>query len=179
MLKENNLIDSYLNQERVVGVFSDSSAEKIASFYSDFVRGKVCITDVKAAELVNLTEGAYEAIHMAFANELSLICDQQDVAVSELIELINRCKHVPLSEPGVGIGNPLIKRAAQTLQSCTNVDATVIGASLKTDHVKREEIFETVKAFAEEVDLTAIACFGACRLPDSSMLVPLWILFLN
>jgi UDP-N-acetyl-D-mannosaminuronic acid dehydrogenase len=93
---------------RVVGGVNAVSAARAADVYRLFVRGEILETDARTAEMTKLTENAFRDVNIAFANELSLICDQLDIPVWELIRLANHHPRVNILQPGPGVGGHCI-----------------------------------------------------------------------
>lgn len=94
--------------DRIVGGMTDEATERTASVYETFCEGEVVRTDARTAEMSKLTENSFRDVNIAFANELSLICDEQGIDVWELIELANRHPRVNVLNPGPGVGGHCI-----------------------------------------------------------------------
>lgn len=103
-----NIIYELIHNDRVIGGIDDLSTEKAAGFYSRFVKGTLHPTNARTAEMCKLTENSSRDVQIAFANELSLICDKADVNVWELIELANKHPRVNILQPGSGVGGHCI-----------------------------------------------------------------------
>lgn len=97
-----------VSNDRIVGGVSNSCAKKATELYSCFLNGKCHKTDSKTAEMAKLTENASRDVQIAFANELSLICDESDINVWELISLANKHPRVNILQPGPGVGGHCI-----------------------------------------------------------------------
>lgn len=97
-----------VENDRIVGGLSVSSTAIVANFYRTFVRGTVFETNAKAAELCKLAENSFRDVNIAFANELSLICDKEAIDVWSLIHLANRHPRVNILQPGPGVGGHCI-----------------------------------------------------------------------
>ncbi|MCP4816032.1 MAG: nucleotide sugar dehydrogenase, partial [Planctomycetaceae bacterium] len=97
-----------IENDRIVGGIDEKSTAKAVEFYHSFVRGEVLATNARTAELAKLTENAFRDVNIAFANELSLICDEQEINVWELIKLANRHPRVNILQPGPGVGGHCI-----------------------------------------------------------------------
>lgn len=102
-----NVIYELVHNDRVIGGINPESTEKAIAFYSQFVQGKLHRTNSRTAELCKLTENSSRDVQIAFANELSLICDKAGINVWELIELANKHPRVNILQPGCGVGGPL------------------------------------------------------------------------
>lgn len=103
-----NVMYELVHNDRVIGGIDEKSTEKAISFYSQFVKGELHRTNARTAEMCKLTENASRDVQIAFANELSLICDKADINVWELIELANKHPRVSILQPGCGVGGHCI-----------------------------------------------------------------------
>ncbi|MGB5604928.1 MAG: UDP-N-acetyl-D-mannosamine dehydrogenase, partial [Gammaproteobacteria bacterium] len=102
------ILTELVENDRIGGGINKISTEKAVEFYSTFVRGEVLATDSRTAEMAKLTENSFRDVNIAFANELSLICDQEGINVWELIALANRHPRVNILKPGPGVGGHCI-----------------------------------------------------------------------
>lgn len=103
-----NVIYELVHNDRVIGGMNEESTNKAIEFYSQFVRGKLHRTNCKTAEMCKLTENSSRDVQIAFANELSLICDKAGINVWELINLANKHPRVNILQPGCGVGGHCI-----------------------------------------------------------------------
>lgn len=103
-----NVIYELVNNDRVIGGMNEASTDKAIEFYSQFVKGALHRTNCKTAEMCKLTENSSRDVQIAFANELSLICDKAGINVWELIELANKHPRVNILQPGCGVGGHCI-----------------------------------------------------------------------
>lgn len=103
-----NIIHELVNNDRVIGGIDEASTEKAKEFYGQFVKGKLHATNSRTAEMCKLTENASRDVQIAFANELSFICDKAGINVWELIELANKHPRVNILQPGCGVGGHCI-----------------------------------------------------------------------
>ncbi len=99
-----NVMYELVHNDRVIGGMNEVSTEKAVAFYSQFVKGTLHKTNARTAEMCKLTENSSRDVQIAFANELSLICDKAEINVWELIELANKHPHVNILQPGCGVG---------------------------------------------------------------------------
>ncbi|MAV86809.1 MAG: UDP-N-acetyl-D-mannosamine dehydrogenase [Rhodospirillaceae bacterium] len=97
-----------VNNDRVIGGLTEQCGSEAESLYRLFVKGNCHVTNARTAELVKLTENAYRDTNIAFANEISLVCDKLDIDVWELIKLANRHPRVDILKPGPGVGGHCI-----------------------------------------------------------------------
>jgi nucleotide sugar dehydrogenase len=103
-----NVIYELIHNDRVIGGLNPQSTEKAIEFYSKFVQGTLHKTDCRTAEMCKLTENASRDVQIAFANELSIICDKAGINVWELINLANKHPRVNILQPGCGVGGHCI-----------------------------------------------------------------------
>lgn len=103
-----SIVSELVKNDRVLGGLTPRCAERARHLYESFVRGKCIETDARTAEMTKLTENAFRDVNIAFANELSLICDELDIDVWELIALANRHPRVRILNPGPGVGGHCI-----------------------------------------------------------------------
>ena len=103
-----NIIYELVHNDRVIGGINEESTDKAIEFYSQFVKGQLHRTNSKTAEMCKLTENSSRDVQIAFANELSLICDKAGINVWELINLANKHPRVSILQPGCGVGGHCI-----------------------------------------------------------------------
>lgn len=103
-----NVIYELVHNDRVIGGLNPESTEKAIEFYSKFVKGTLHKTNARTAEMCKLTENSSRDVQIAFANELSLICDKAGINVWELINLANKHPRVNILQPGCGVGGHCI-----------------------------------------------------------------------
>lgn len=103
-----NTVYELIHNDRVIGGINEESSEKAAGFYSRFVKGALYKTNARTAEMCKLTENASRDVQIAFANELSIICEKAGINVWELIELANKHPRVNILQPGSGVGGHCI-----------------------------------------------------------------------
>lgn len=102
------VLDEIVSNDRIVGGCSDRAAERAKDLYSLFCDGEILLTNASTAEMAKLVENAYRDVNIAFANELSMICDNLNVDVWELIKLANHHPRVNILNPGPGVGGHCI-----------------------------------------------------------------------
>ena len=103
-----NVIYELVHNDRVIGGLNPESTDKAIEFYSQFVQGTLHKTNCRTAEMCKLTENSCRDVQIAFANELSLICDKAGINVWELINLANKHPRVNILQPGCGVGGHCI-----------------------------------------------------------------------
>jgi nucleotide sugar dehydrogenase len=103
-----HIMRELVENDRIVGGMTPVASEKVAEFYRTFVSGEVLVTTARTAEMAKLTENSFRDVNIAFANELSLLCDKFSIDVWELIRLANRHPRVNILQPGTGVGGHCI-----------------------------------------------------------------------
>ncbi len=103
-----NMIYELIHNSRTVGVDNIAIGEKIRDLYSTFCKGEIVITDIKIAEMTKVIENTYRDINIAFANELAVICNREDLDVYEIIKIANKHPRVNILQPGPGVGGHCI-----------------------------------------------------------------------
>ncbi len=103
-----NVMYELVNNDRVIGGVNEASTDKAIDFYRQFIKGDLHKTNARTAEMCKLVENSSRDVQIAFANELSLICDKADINVWELIELANKHPRVNILQPGCGVGGHCI-----------------------------------------------------------------------
>jgi len=159
------------HNDRVIGGIDERSTEKAIEFYSLFVKGNLHKTNAKTAEMCKLVENAYRDVNIAFANELSLICDKIGIDVWELIELANKHPRVDILKPGVGVGGHCIAVDPWFIVSQFPEEARLIKTAREVNDYKPlwvvEKIEEKVKGFkAKHNREPVIGCLGLSYKPD-------------
>tara|TARA_Y100001954_G_C15829663_1_gene614566 strand:+ start:489 stop:1703 length:1215 start_codon:yes stop_codon:yes gene_type:complete len=103
-----NIMYELVENDRVIGGIDEASTQKAISFYSKYVKGDLHPTNARTAEMCKLVENSSRDSQIAFANELSLICDKADINIWELISLANKHPRVNILQPGCGVGGHCI-----------------------------------------------------------------------
>jgi UDP-N-acetyl-D-mannosaminuronic acid dehydrogenase len=131
-----NVIYELVQNDRVIGGIDEKSTIKAQEFYSVFVKGALHATNARTAEMCKLTENASRDVQIAFANELSLICDKAGINVWELIELANKHPRVNILQPGCGVGGHCIAVDPYFLTSDFPMESQIIGKSREINNYK-------------------------------------------
>lgn len=131
-----NVIFELENNDRVIGGINPESTDKACEFYSKFVRGKLHKTNARTAEMCKLTENSSRDVQIAFANELSLICDKADINVWELIELANKHPRVNILQPGSGVGGHCIAVDPWFIVSDFRLESRIISTAREINNYK-------------------------------------------
>lgn len=165
------ILHELIHNDRVVGGLTPEAATKAADLYRKFVQGKIVETTAKTAEMCKLTENSYRDVNIAFANELSLICDKEGIDVYELIGLANLHPRVKILQPGCGVGGHCIAVDPWFIVSRDPENAQIIHTARRVNNHKAdwcvEKIDQAVKEFREKHDREpVIACLGLAFKPD-------------
>ena len=140
-----NVIHELVNNDRVIGGIDGGSTDEAARFYARFVSGKLHKTNARTAEMCKLTENSSRDVQIAFANELSMICDKAGINVWELIELANRHPRVNILRPGCGVGGHCIAVDPYFITSAYPEQARIIATARSINNYKSEWSAEKVK----------------------------------
>ena len=149
-----------VENDRVIGGVTKNCTSKAVEFYKSFVKGKVLETSAKTAELVKLTENSFRDVNIAFANELSMICDQEQINVWELIQLANRHPRVNILQPGPGVGGHCIAVDPWFIVDTAPDFSNLIKTAREVNDSKPEWVIGRVKEKAERFKNPTIACLG-------------------
>lgn len=152
--------------DRVIGGLNEASTERATALYKTFVKGECIATNARTAEMAKLTENASRDIQIAFANELSMICDKQGINVWELIELANRHPRVNILQPGAGVGGHCIAVDPWFIVNQNPDEAKIIHQARKTNDFKPDWVIEKIEAAVEGIENPTIACLGLAFKPD-------------
>ena len=131
-----NIIYELVHNDRVIGGLDDASTDKAIAFYSQFVQGTLHRTNCKTAEMCKLTENSSRDVQIAFANELSLICDKAGINVWELINLANKHPRVNILQPGCGVGGHCIAVDPYFITSEFPLESKIISSAREINNYK-------------------------------------------
>ncbi|MFK8028110.1 MAG: UDP-N-acetyl-D-mannosamine dehydrogenase [Gammaproteobacteria bacterium] len=155
-----------VNNDRVVGGLSPSCAESATKLYKFFVKGECVVTNSRTAEMCKLTENAYRDVNIAFANELSVICDKLKINVWELIGLTNRHPRVDILQPGPGVGGHCIAVDPWFIVNSAPSESKLIRLAREVNDAKPLYITEKVFHAYANIDKPKIALFGMTYKPN-------------
>lgn len=170
-----HVLRELVQNDRVIGGMTAKCSEAAVTLYKTFVEGECVITNARTAEMCKLTENSFRDVNIAFANELSIICDKFGVDVWELIKLANRHPRVNILQPGPGVGGHCIAVDPWFIVSQAEGLAKLIRTARETNDSKPSWVVEKVDAAVadhlsrnhgkSEKDVV-IACFGLAFKPD-------------
>ena len=155
-----HVLRELVQNDRAIGGMTPKCSEVAASLYKLFVVGECVITNARTAEMCKLTENSFRDVNIAFANELSMICDKLDINVWELIKLANRHPRVNILQPGPGVGGHCIAVDPWFIVSKTPEQAKLIRTAREVNDSKPLWVIERVKAAADRFKNPVIACLG-------------------
>ncbi|EGQ9052476.1 TPA: UDP-N-acetyl-D-mannosamine dehydrogenase [Vibrio parahaemolyticus] len=170
-----HVVRELVENDRVIGGMSPRCSERSVELYKTFVLGECVVTNARTAEMAKLTENSSRDVQIAFANELSVICDKLDINVWELIALANRHPRVNILQPGAGVGGHCIAVDPWFIVSATPKEAKLIHTARLVNDSKPywviNKVRETLLDYLESnptksVYDVSIACYGATFKPD-------------
>ena len=155
-----------VENDRIIGGLTEECALRARSLYELFVRGECILTDAATAELVKLAENAYRDVNIAFANELSVICDQLELNPWSVIDLANRHPRVEILKPGPGVGGHCISVDPWFIVESAPQTAKLIETARRVNGGKPDFVLKKVAAHADRFKSPVIACLGLTYKPD-------------
>ena len=169
------VLQELISNDRIVGGMTPRCSQASINLYKVFVKGDCIETNARTAEMCKLTENSFRDVNIAFANELSIICDKLDINVWELIQLANRHPRVNILQPGPGVGGHCIAVDPWFIVSKTPEQARLIRTAREVNDAKPEWVIDQVKIKIAEFlqanpsktikDVT-VACYGLAFKPD-------------
>lgn len=165
------IMTEIVENDRIIGGLSLISTKKIADFYRIFVSGDIFETDAKTAEMCKLAENSFRDLNIAFANELSMICDKQEINVWDLIRLANRHPRVNILQPGTGVGGHCIAVDPWFIISQDIENTKLIRSAREVNNYKTKWVIDKIKNAAAKHLLKSgvkpkIAILGLAFKPD-------------
>ena len=163
-----------VENDRIVGGTTKEATKKTVEFYKTFVSGEVLSTDARTAEMAKLTENSFRDVNIAFANELSMLCDSFNIDVIELISLTNRHPRVNVLSPGAGVGGHCIAVDPWFIVHAAkeqNIEAKIIKTAREVNNYKTEWVIEKIKNEALKFEndngrKAKVACMGLAFKPN-------------
>lgn len=166
-----NVMYELVHNDRVIGGVDETSTKKAIEFYAQFVKGELHPTNARTAEMCKLTENSSRDVQIAFANELSLICDKAGINVWELIHLANKHPRVNILQPGCGVGGHCIAVDPYFITADYPMESRMIAQARLTNNYKPFWCAEKVKSARLEFELKhgrqpSIAIMGLAFKPN-------------
>jgi UDP-N-acetyl-D-mannosaminuronic acid dehydrogenase len=170
-----HVVRELVTNDRVIGGMTQKASDMACALYKTFVEGECIVTNARTAEMCKLTENSFRDVNIAFANELSIICEKLDINVWELIQLANHHPRVNILQPGAGVGGHCIAVDPWFVVSSAPQEARLIRTAREVNDHKPEWVVEKIQAKITEV-LAAnpgksladvkVACLGLAFKPD-------------
>ena len=154
------ILRELVDNDRIIGGIDQPSAEKARTLYKTFCSGQIHLTNARTAEMAKLVENSFRDVNIAFANELSMICDRLGINVWELIELANRHPRVNILQPGPGVGGHCIAVDPWFIVAAAPEQAQLIRTAREVNDHKPRWVLEKVKAKAERFKNPVVGCLG-------------------
>lgn len=166
-----HVMKELIENDRIVGGLNSESTARVSDFYKSFVKGDVLETNARTAEMCKLTENASRDAGIAFANELSMICDELEIDVWELIRLANKHPRVNILRPGTGVGGHCIAVDPWFIVSRSPEKAKLIRSAREVNNYKTHWVIEKIKNACHQFRLDmgrepVLACLGLAFKPD-------------
>jgi len=167
VLPGNILKEAVLN-DRIIGGINTESSMRAKELYASFVEGNIYLTDSVTAEMTKLVENTYRDINIAYANELSMICDKLGINVWELIKLANKHPRVNVHNPGPGVGGHCIAVDPWFIVDAFPREAQLIKKARERNNAKPDYVVERVLERASQIKnkKVVIGCLGLTYKPN-------------
>lgn len=161
------IIEEMTTNDRIVGGLTPEATQRAFEVYSTFCQGEISTTDARTAELSKLVENSFRDVNIAFANEISLICEDLDIDVWEVIELANHHPRVNILNPGPGVGGHCIAVDPWFIVAAAPERARLIRTARQVNDGKPQHVIEKVNALIEAFGRDArVALLGLAFKPD-------------
>ncbi len=154
------MLKELVSNDRIAGGLTPEASVRARALYAIFCSAEIIETDARTAEMAKLTENAFRDVNIAFANELSLICERLQIDVWELISLANRHPRVKILQPGPGVGGHCIAVDPWFIVAAAPEEARLIRSAREVNDAKPHHIFAQIKACAKRIQDPMIACLG-------------------
>ena len=164
------VVRELVENDRIIGGVTNRCAERAKDLYKFFVKADCLVTDCRTAELSKLVENSFRDVNIAFANELSLICDKLEINVWELIKLANRHPRVNILQPGPGVGGHCIAVDPWFIVNSAPDEAKLIRAARLVNDSKpnfvSDKVNQAVDIIGKDISKLKITCLGLAFKPD-------------
>ncbi len=154
------ILEELISNDRSIGGLSPACAERAVAFYKDFVAGECIATQARTAEMCKLVENSFRDVNIAFANELSIVCDTLKLDVWEVIRLANRHPRVKILQPGPGVGGHCIAVDPWFIVDSDPENARLIRTAREVNDGKAHYAFARASTLADAHPEAGIACLG-------------------
>lgn len=149
-----------ISNDRVIGGITSNCSQRAQALYKQFVKGECVLTEARTAEMCKLTENSFRDVNIAFANELSLICEKLEINVWELVRLANRHPRVNILNPGPGVGGHCIAVDPWFIVDSAPELSKIISTARAVNDGKPLFVVEQVQKAAALYEAPTVACFG-------------------
>lgn len=160
------MVRELITNDRIIGGLSEACATSALGLYESFVSAECFLSDCRTAEFVKLIENSYRDVNIAFANELSVICDRLGIDVWAAIELANKHPRVSILQPGAGVGGHCIAVDPWFIVSSAPEESRIIRTAREVNNNKPHYLVERIRELADRFKYPVIACFGVTYKPD-------------
>lgn len=160
------VIRELVENDRIIGGMTQQCTEQAVSLYKIFVQGECIKTNARTAEMAKLTENSFRDVNIAFANELSILCDKLDINVWELINLANCHPRVNILQPGCGVGGHCIAVDPWFIVHQNPNEAKMIKTAREVNDDKPNFVIQKIKERVKDISQPKIACLGLAFKPD-------------
>lgn len=154
------ILTELVENDRIVGGIDEESTERACEFYESFVRGQVLPTDARVAEMAKLAENSFRDVNIAYANELSMLCEHEGINPWDVIALANRHPRVSILNPGPGVGGHCIAVDPWFVIHRNPDLAQLTLAARKINDAKPGWVIDRVRKHAERFKRPVIGCLG-------------------
>ena len=154
------MLKELVSNDRIAGGLTPAASVRAKALYETFCTAQIFLTDARTAELAKLTENAFRDVNIAFANELSLICDRLKIDVWELIRLANRHPRVKILQPGPGVGGHCIAVDPWFIVAAAPEEARLMRTAREVNDHKPHHVVAQVRAAAAQHAQPVVACLG-------------------
>jgi len=157
-----NILKELAENDRIIGGIDAESAELAKEIYQSFVEGEICLTDATTAEMAKLVENSFRDVNIAFANELSRVCDKLNLKIWEVIELANKHPRVSILKPGPGVGGHCVAVDPFFIVEKAPGEAKLIKTARGVNDSMPDYIVEKVERAVKQAQIKTpiIACLG-------------------
>ncbi len=165
------IMKELVENDRVVGGLTPKATKAVSLFYKSFVKGAILETDALTAEMCKLTENSFRDVNIAFANELSIICEKEGINVWDLIKLANHHPRVNILQPGAGVGGHCIAVDPWFIVARNPEHAKLIRTARNVNNFKTQWVIDQIKIAVAELSMklqrkAKIACLGLAFKPN-------------
>lgn len=154
------MLEELASNDRIIGGMSTAASAAATALYKRFVQGACIESDARTAEMVKLTENAFRDTNIAFANELSMICEELMIDPWEVIRLANRHPRVSILSPGAGVGGHCIAVDPWFIVSSAPAQARLMRTAREVNTAKTAAVIDKLDALLRENESTVLGCFG-------------------